>query len=323
MNKVRLTLACGEYELTRPLIDGIVQPDGIELIPITLSSPERHWRMIRYREFDVCEFSMAQYLVAKARGEPMVAIPVFPHRRFRHSYIFVNAQADIGKPKDLEGKRVGLRQLANTAGVWMRGILQHYYGVSPAGIQWITQDEEAIPLQSDERVYVSRVPPGRTIDDMLVGGALEAVIYPDNLPSFAQGDTRVRRLFPDPKAEEMRYYRDTSIFPIMHTVVIKQETIDQFPWVAKSLFDAFQKAKELCYRRMEDPRKMSLAWVMHFVEEQKRILGRDPWVYGITGNRKNLETLIQYAHEQGLVPGMVKLEELFVETCLDEPPHYL
>jgi 4,5-dihydroxyphthalate decarboxylase len=279
--------------------------------------------MIRHREFDVCEFSLAQYLVAKSMGEPLVAIPVFPHRRFRHSYVFVNAEAGIEKPKDLEGKRVGIRQFGNTAGLWMRGILHHYYGVNIKGIEWVTQDEEALPLQLGDKVQVSRVSSGETIDALLVTGAIEAAIYPDNLPSFLRGDTAVRRLFADPKTEEIQYYQDTGIFPIMHTVVIKQETIDQFPWVARSLFDAFQKAKEICYRRVEDPRKATLAWVMHLLEEQKGILGEDPWAYGLDGNRKNVETLVQYAHGEGLISRKLELEELFFESSLDQPPQYL
>jgi len=323
MAKLRLTLACGEYEITRALIEGKIQPEGIELISLTMPSPERHWRMIRHQEFDVCEFSLAQYLVSKAKGEPLVAIPVFPHRRFRHSYVFVNTQAGIEKPKDLEGKRVGLRTVQNTAGLWMRGILQHYYGVSLKKIQWITQDEEPIPLGQGKGLYPKRVAPGKNIDDMLIKGQLEAAIYPDILPSFSRGDRAVKCLFPEPEKEEMRYFQDTGIFPIMHTVAIKQAVVDQYPWVAKNLQDAFQKAKEMCYRRMEDPRKIALAWVMHHMEEQKQILGQDPWVYGLTHNRNNLETLIVYAQEQGLIHSKLELKELFVQSASDKSPHYL
>jgi 4,5-dihydroxyphthalate decarboxylase len=261
--------------------------------------------------------------VSKAKGELLMAMPVFPHRRFRHSYVFVNTQAGIERPKDLEGKRFGLRTLQNTAGLWMRGILQHYYGVSLKDIQWITQDEEPVSLGPGEGLPLRRVAPDENIDDMLIKGELEAAIYPDILPSFSRGDRAVKRLFADPRKEEMRYYQDTGIFPIMHTVVIKQAIVDQFPWVAKNLWDAFQKAKEICYRRMEDPRKIALAWVMHHLEEQKQILGQDPWVYGLTENRNNLETLIKYAHEQGLIHRKLELEELFIQSASDQSPQYL
>ena len=323
MNKLRLTMACGDYELTRALIEGKVQPDGIELISLSMPSPERHWRMIKHKEFDVCEYSMCQYLVSKAKGEPMIAIPVFPHRRFRHSYIFINSTAGVESPKDLEGKRVGLRSMQNTAGLWIRGMLQHYYNVSLKKIGWVTQDEEPVLVKAKTGLKLERVAPGDTIDEMLVRGELAAAIYPDILPSFSRGDKAVRRLFDDPVKEEIRYYQDTGFFPIMHTVVIKQAIIDQYPWVAKSLQVAFQESKEKCYRRMDDPRKIALAWVMHYWEEQKRILGPDPWVYGLIENRKSLENMVTYAHEQGLIPRKFELEELFIQSASEKSPHYL
>ncbi|MDF1591122.1 MAG: ABC transporter substrate-binding protein [Desulfobacterales bacterium] len=323
MAKLRLTLACGDYDLTRPLVDGRVQPEGIELISLTMPSPERHWRMIRNREFDVCEFSMCQYLVSKAKGEPLVAIPVFPHRRFRHSYIFVNAKAGIRKPKDLEGKKVGLRSSQNTAGLWLRGMLQHYYNVSLKKITWVTQDEEPVQTKTKAGLKVERVAPGGDIDSMLVRGELAAAIYPDILPSFSRGDKAVRRLFDDPVAEEKRFFKDTGFFPIMHTVVMKQDLVETYPWIAKNLQVAFHQSKDICFHRMEDPRKVSLAWFMHHWEEQKQILGPDPWVYGLKENQKSLESMVAYAHEQGLIPRKFKLGELFIEHAAEKSPHYL
>lgn len=323
MAKLRLTLACGDYDLTRALLDGKVEPDGIELISLSMPSPERHWRMISNQEFDVCEFSMCQYLVSKAKGEPLIAIPVFPHRRFRHSYIFVNTKAGIKSPKDLEGKRVGLRSSQNTAGLWIRGMLQHYYKVSLKKIAWITQNAEPIAVTSKAGFKMDQVAPGDNIDSMLVRGELAAAIYPDILPSYDRGAKEVKLLFDNPVKEEMQYFKDTGFFPIMHTVVIKQAVVEEYPWVAKSLQNAFQKAKEICYHRMEDPRKVSLAWFRHYWEEQKRILGHDPWVYGLAENKKSLEMMISYAYEQGLIPRKFKLEELFLQSATEKPPHYL
>jgi 4,5-dihydroxyphthalate decarboxylase len=323
MAKLRLTLACGDYDLTRALLDGKVEPDGIELITLSMPSPERHWRMISSKEFDVCEFSMCQYLVSKSKGEPLIAIPVFPHRRFRHSYIFVNTAAGIKCPKDLEGKRVGLRSFQNTAGLWIRGMLQHYYKVSLQKITWITQNEEPITVTSNRGLKAEQVAPGDNIDSMLVRGELAAAIYPDILPSFARRDKAVKLLFDNPVKEEIQYYKDTGFFPIMHTVVIKQTVVEAYPWIAKSLQNAFQKAKEICYHRMEDPRKVSLAWFMHYWEEQKKILGQDPWVYGLSENRKSLENMISYAYEQGMISRKFKLEELFIQSATGKTPHYL
>jgi 4,5-dihydroxyphthalate decarboxylase len=324
MGRLQVTLACGEYELTRPLITGEIQPDGIEFIPLTMKSPERHWRMIRHQEFDVCEFSLAQFFMVKAQELPLAGIPVFPHRRFRHGYVFINTKAGIRGPKDLEGKRVGQRIFQNTAALWMRGILEHYYGVSLKAIQWINQDEEPLPLQAGDGLKIQRVPSGDNLDDMLVRGDVEAVIYPDHLPSFQKRNPAVGRLFPDVKNEEMKYYQDTGIFPIMHTVVIKQSLLDRYPWAARSLYHAFLEAKEICYRRMEDPRKIALAWMEELLEEQKRIMGKDPYAYGMDEkNRKNVETLCQYAQEQGMISRKLEPGELFVESILEQVPKYL
>ncbi len=323
MAKLRLTLACGDYDLTRALLDGKAEPDGIELIPLTMPSPERHWRMIRNKEFDASELSMCQYMAAKAQGEPLIAIPVFPHRRFRHSFILINTRAGIKSPKDLEGKRVGLRSSQNTAGLWLRGMLQHYYGVSLKKITWITQEEDPVRVKAKGGLHMELVAPGDDLDAMLVRGDLAAAIYPDILPSFSRGEKTVQCLFADPAAEERRYFRDSGFFPIMHTVVLKQALADEFPWVAKSLQNAFQKAKEICYHRMEDPRKVSLAWFTHYWEEQKKLLGPDPWVYGLKENEKMLEQMILYAYEQGLIPRKLKLEELFLRSAADKTPHYL
>ncbi len=322
-NRLRLTLCCGDYDITRALVDGKVMPDGIDLITLTMPSPERHWRMINYREFDVCEFSMCQYLVSKSNRAPMTAIPVFPHRRFRHSYIFVNSNTGIRNPKDLEGKRVGLRTLQNTAGLWIRGMLQHYYQADIHKIQWITQNREPVAAALASSFEPEQVPPGDSIDEMLVRGDLAAAIYPDILPSFSRGDKAVKRLFDNPMAEELRYFQDTGFFPIMHTVVIKQSVVDNYPWVARSLQKAFQKAKEICYQRMEDPRKTALAMVLHHWEEQKRLMGPDPWNYGIEKNRENLKAMIGYAHEQGLIPQPFELSELFIESAAAQSPKYL
>jgi len=322
-NRLRLTLCCGDYDLTRALVDGKVMPDGIDLITLTMPSPERHWRMINYREFDVCEFSMCQYLVSKSRDAPLAAIPVFPHRRFRHSYIFVNSSAGIRHPKDLEGRRVGLRTFQNTAGLWIRGMLQHYYHTDIHKIHWIRQNREPVTAASASSFEPQQVPPGDTIDEMLVRGDLAAAIYPDILPSFSRGDQAVKRLFDNPMAEELTYFQDTGFFPIMHTVVIRQSIVDQYPWVARSLQKAFQKAKEICYRRLEDPRKTALAMALHHWEEQKRLMGPDPWEYGVEKNRENLQAMIRYAHEQGLIPQPFELSELFIESAAARSPRYL
>jgi 4,5-dihydroxyphthalate decarboxylase len=321
--KLQLTLACGDYDLTRGLLDGTTAPQGIDLVPLTLPSPERHWRMTRGQEFDVCEFSMASYLASREAGLPFTAIPAFPHRRFRHSFMFVNARAAIERPSDLMDKRVGLRTWQTTAGVWQRGILQSEYGVPLDRVQWLAQSEEDIPLELPSGIRLGRLPAEANLDALLVEGELDAAFYPEVLPSVARGDPRVRSLFADPKAEEQAYFRKTGIFPIMHTVVIRDEVLEAHPWVAVTLLQAFQQAKERAYRQLENPRTVALAWVREALAEQRAVLGPDPWVYGLAPNRHNLETFCEYGYTQGLTRRRIAAEELFAPSTLQGIPKYV
>jgi 4,5-dihydroxyphthalate decarboxylase len=320
-NRLQLTIALGDYDINRGLIDGAISPEGIDLVPITLASPERHWRMMRGLEFDVCELSLASYLMIRdQRRLPMIAIPAFPHRRFRHSYIFVNSRAGITRPKDLEGRKVGIRTWQTTAGLWITGLLEEHYGVDIASIQWWRQDVEDIPFTLPAEFTISPVPAGQNLNQMLVDGEVDALIFPEMPSAFKQGDPRVRRLFEDAKAEEQRYFRETGIFPLMHTVVIKEALLERAPWVANSLLKAFRASKELAWQRMEDPRRVSLAWLRELIEEQRAILGRDPWPYDLPANRKALETMIRYSHRLGMIQRPMPAEELFFPQSLVPMP---
>ncbi|MBI2361288.1 MAG: ABC transporter substrate-binding protein, partial [Deltaproteobacteria bacterium] len=225
MSKLRLTLACGSYDLLMPLIDGSIAPAGIDLNVVTMASPERHGRMLRHEEFDVCELSLVAYLVAWNQGRGFTAIPVFPHRRFRHGYMVKRADCGIEKPADLNGKRVGLDTLQNSAGLWMRGILQDHYGVDLKSMEWWCQEEEDVPFEPAAWMKVRRVAKGRDIDRMLVEGQLEGALYPETLPSIRNRSPGVVLLFPNSKEAEIDYYKKSGIFPIMHTVVIKNEIL--------------------------------------------------------------------------------------------------
>jgi 4,5-dihydroxyphthalate decarboxylase len=321
--KLELTLACGDYDLLRPLIQGAPLAPGIELNVLTMASPERHGRMLRHQEFDVCELSLVGYLVARDNGKPFTAIPVFPHRRFRHAYVVKRAGCGIEKPSDLNGKRVGLDTLQNSAGLWMRGILQDHYGVDLKSIEWWCQEEEDVPFQPAAWMKLHRVPAGKDIDRMLLEGELEAAIYPETLPSIRSGSPKVGLLFPDPKKAEIDYFRKSGIFPIMHTVVIRNEILEKHPWVAISLVQGFQKAKELCYRRMQDPRSFALVWPHELLREQAALFGKDPWPYNLEDNRKALEAVVRYEFEQGMIREKPAIEELFFPPSLQEIQQYL
>jgi 4,5-dihydroxyphthalate decarboxylase len=301
MSRLRLSLACGPYDLLTPLIDGVVTAAGVDLTMLTMASPERHGRMLRHEEFDVCELSLVGYLAARDQGRAFTAIPVFPHRRFRHSYAVKRMHCGIDAPADLNGKRVGLDTLQNSAGLWMRGILQDHYGVDLRSIEWWCQEAEDVPFTPPPWMRVHRVSSGRNIDRMLVDGDLEGAVYPETLPSVRSGSPHVGLLFPNPREAEIDYYRKTGIFPIMHVMGIKQEIVERHPWVPINMFQAFQKAKTIGMRRMNNPRAMPLAWYREAWEEQEKILGPDPWEYGLTDkNRHALTTVAGYSHEQGL-----------------------
>jgi len=314
--KLSLTLACGDYEIVRPLIDGKVEVDGVDLTILTdMDSATRHWRFLRYGEFDVAEVSSSSYLAARDNDWPFRAIPVFLHRRFRHGFMFINTTKGISKPSDLIGRKVGVKTLMTSAVLWMSGILQHEYGVPLNSIEWIAEIEDDVNVTLPPDIKYSCLPNDKSVETMLAEGELDAVFHSDFIKPFLAHDPRVARLFPDSKAEEIAYYQRTGIFPIMHVVGIRQLLAEQHPWLAVNLFRAFNEAKAIAMKRMANPRIVPLAWYRAVWEEQEQILGPDPWEYGLTDkNRKTLEMLVSYSHEQGLIRTRPTLEQLFLNV---------
>ena len=314
--RIPLTLACGDYEIVRALKEGTVAPDGIELTLLTdMDSSTRHWRFLRNREFDVAEASASSYLAARGQGHPFQAIPVFLHRRFRHGFVFINTGKGIRKPADLVGRRIGVKSFLTTATLWLRGILEHEYGVPHRSIEWYAELDEDIDFAPAPGLKIVRLPQEKSVETMLAEGEIDALLHSDLIKPFLAKDPRVARLFPDHKREEIAYYRKTGIFPIMHVMGIKTELLDRHPWIAVNLYNAFEKAKALAMRRMENPRIVPLAWYREAWEEQQELLGADPWTYGLTPqNVKTLETLIGYSHEQGLIDRAIPVDELFVNV---------
>jgi 4,5-dihydroxyphthalate decarboxylase len=314
--KLALTLACGDYEIIRPLREGLVQPDGVDLTILTaMDSATRHWRFLRNQEFDIAEVSSSSYLAARDRDWPFRAVPVFLHRRFRHGFVFINTRKGIQKPTDLIGRRVGVKSFLTSGILWLRGILEHEYGVPHRSIEWFAEIDEDVDFTPAPGLKLTRLPDDKSVETMLAEGDLDAVLHSDLIKPFVAGDPRVGRLFPDYKQEEVAYFRRTGIFPIMHVLGIRQELAERHPWLAVNLLAAFNEAKAIAMRRMENPRIVPLAWYREAWEEQEGILGPDPWEYGLTDrNRKTLETLVGYSHEQGLIGRRIPLEELFLNT---------
>lgn len=323
MSKLRLSMVCGDYDITRALLDGTVMPDGVDWAPLSLSAPERHWRMMRHEEFDVSEFSFSSYLLAREMGKRYIAIPAWPHRRFRHSYVFYREGSGIKEPSDLNGRRVGLDTLQNTAGLWMRGILHDHYGVDLKQIRWFTESEEDIPFDPPRDFRVERIAQGRDVDSMLLDGELDAALFPEPPGSFKKGSPLIRRLFENFREEEMRYYRNTKIFPIMHTVVIKEDILAQHPWVAMNVLKAFRQSLEISYARAKNPRRSTLIWAQAFLEEQERFMGEDPWKFNFRDNVHTIETAIRYAYETGMIKTKPIPEALFFRSTVEEADHFI
>jgi 4,5-dihydroxyphthalate decarboxylase len=310
----QLTIACGDYDRTHALVDGTVKAEGLELNWFDLPHLEIWTRMLNFYDFDASEMSLASYVIAKTLNKPLLGIPVFPGRAFRHSYIFINTKSGIREPRDLMGKRVGLGEFQQTATVWVRGILQHEYGVDLSKIKWFTWTAKSrMEMPLPKRYEVQKIEPGMAADQLLMRGDLDAVICTSLFPSFVQGAPNVRRLFENYKEVEAAYFKKTGIFPIMHTVVMREELWKQNPWIATSLFKAFQEAKKLAYQRLNDlsPYKLSMVWFREPMQEQKEILGEDPWCDGLARNRKTVETLVEYLYEQEMISKKPTVEELF------------
>jgi 4,5-dihydroxyphthalate decarboxylase len=327
MSRLRLTLGCWDYDRVAPLANGSVQPDGIDLNVLSMPPEETFWRMMRHQEFDVAELSFSSFLVAHDRGFPKFkAIPVFPSRYFRHSCIWVNAEAGITRPEDLRGKRIGLPEYQLTACVWIRGIMQHEYGIAPADVTWFTGGEESpgriekVPLNLPPEIKLQPIGPTQTLNEMLLNGELDAFIGPRAPSAFLKGSPRVRRLFPDYVSVEQEYYRKTGIFPIMHLVAIREEILERHPWVALNLYRAFTEARNLVYAGFGQSAalKVTLPWLDAELERTRAVMGDDFWPYGLAKNRHVLEALIQYEHEQGLIKRRPAVADLFVKSALEE-----
>jgi 4,5-dihydroxyphthalate decarboxylase len=323
MANLRLTLACGPYDRTQALRDGTITPEGIELTYLTLQPAEIFWRMLQYQEFDVSEMSLSNYTTLISSGKsPYIAIPVFPSRVFRHSYFFINPAKGITKPADLKGKRGGVPEYSMTAAVYMRGLLQHEYGVKPSDVEWVQGRADRLGRKLPPDIRLTQAPAGSELGDLLEKGEIDFMMTANNPLAFRRGSPNVRRLFPNYAEIEKDYYRRTKIYPIMHTVVIKREIYDRDPWVALSLYKAFCRAKEYSYRLLLETGspKASFAWLQPMIEEEQEIIGKDWYPYGIEANRPTIEALLQYTQEHGLTDRRPKVEELFAPATLRDIP---
>jgi 4,5-dihydroxyphthalate decarboxylase len=327
MRKLPLSIATGNYDRVRPLLDGQVRIDGVDPIPMLLEPEEIFFRAFRGAQFDVCELSLSSFAIRTARGDnPYVGVPVFPSRMFRHGAIFIRTDRGIRSPADLRGRRIGLPEYQLTACVWARIILEEDHGVAPHEIRWVRGGleepgrEEKIPLDLPRAVSLEDAPADRTLSMMLAAGELDGLVSP-RAPSLAeQGRAAIGRLFPDPSAAARSYFERTRIFPIMHVLGVRRTLACEHPWLPAALLKAFTEAKTQAIAALADSSSMKVS--LPFVEEDLRaaraLMGQDYWSYGLAPNRHVLETFLRHHHAQGLSARRLAPEELFHPATLEQ-----
>ncbi len=328
---LQLSLGMASNPRTWPIFDGRVRPDGIDLIPSRVFASELFWRQLRFADFDVSEMSFSSLLMAKARGdERWVGLPVFTTRKFYHAAILVRRKAGIASPADLKGKRVGVPEYQQTAALWARGVLQQEFGVEPRHMEfWMERDAShshagALGFTPPPGVTVHTVPPEKDLGGMMLAGELDALLHyivDDNLIDRSSANLRnhpdIAPLFPDPWAEGVRYYRKTGIFPINHGMVIKREIAEKHPWAVLNLFKAFARANDIANRERSEHAEYHVATGLLAPDAGEAL--RTPVVrHGIRANRVTLDTAARYSHEQGLTPRVIRLEEVFAASAMEQ-----
>jgi 4,5-dihydroxyphthalate decarboxylase len=317
MSKLKLSVAIGDYDRNRPLIDGAVQIDGVDPVFMTLPPEEIFFRAFRHQDFDICECSLSSFSVKTAAGNnPYVGVPAFVSRMFRHTSIYVRTDR-IKKPQDLKGKKVGVPEYQLTANVWARAILQDEFGVKPSDIHWIRGGiehagrPEKITLKLPKGVRLDNGPEDKTISELLARGDIDGFIAPR--PPTTAGHKNIGWLFKDPVAAAKDYFKRTGIFPIMHLIGVRRELAEQQPWLPAAVLKAFTQSKTVALAHLADPSaiKVMLPFVEERVQEARELMGEDYWSYGLGPNHKNLETFLRHHHSQGLSSRLLKPEELF------------
>jgi|SRR5262245_404232 len=328
---IQLSVGMAPNPRTWPLFDGAVKPDGIDLIMSPVHASELFWRQLRFADFDLSDMSFSSLIIAIAEGDKRwVGLPIFTTRRFFHTRILVRRDARIETPADLKGKRVGVPEYQQTAALWTRGVLQHEFGVEPKNMEfWMERNPEhshggATGFKPPPGVTVHQIPLGKDIGSMMLSGELQATllyIVNPNLVDRSSADLwnhpDVRYLFPDPKAEAVRFYKKTGLYPINHCVAIKREIAERHPWAILNVFKAFERANAIA----NEQRTEHLDYYFEtglLSPEAKKALATPLVQYGVAANRRVLETAAQYSVEQGLTPRLIKLDEVFAQSTMEQ-----
>jgi 4,5-dihydroxyphthalate decarboxylase len=326
ISNIPITIACGNYDRTRALREGRVSVEGCDVTYLPLYPEEIFYRAFHNHEFDVCEISFSSYIRTVADGAaPYIGIPAFVSRVFRHSGIYVRSDSGIEKPEDLRGRRVGLPEYQITAVLWLRGILQHEYGVHPKEVHWWQGGQEQpgrkerTPLKPIPGIDLQTIPDDRTLVDMLEAGELDALFTARAPSTFLSGKPHIKRLFSDVRAVEKSYFKKTGMFPIMHLVGIRRSLVEKYPWLPASLLKAFSEAKAIAMADLHDINALlvTLPWLVAEAGETQTLMGKDFWKYGVKENLKEIEALTQYSFEQGLASRKVDVSELFAPSTYE------
>ena len=329
--KLQLSLGIASNPRSWPILDGTIKPDGIELVPSVVEASELFWRQLRFADFDVSEMSFSSLMMARAGGdERWVGLPIFTTRRFFHTGVLVRREANIRTPADMRGRRVGVPEYQQTAALWTRGIIEHEFGVKPSEMEFFM---ERVPSHSHAAGVGFKPPPGVTIHQipieknigtMMLSGELDATLHylvHRNLVDRSRVDLwnhpDITPLFPDPVAEGVRYFGKTGIYPINHGMVIRREIAEKHPWVVLNLLKAFDKANEVAdAQRMEHIEYHKAAGLIS--QDAAKAMRAPVLRHGVAANRKILETAATYSLEQGLTPRLMKLEEVFAASTMDQ-----
>jgi len=329
--KQGISVAGYDYDRVRAIMDG---HSGIEGADVNFNV-ENIYSLNRYAfgtepAYDITELGLIPFISKYINNDfhEYVLIPVFISRIFRHRNVFVHVDAGIEKPEDLRGKRVGTPGYGMSANTWIRGFLLDEYGVGADDMQWIetTKSSDKGTLNEGFGKYyfpndfpLKKGPPGVDESELLLSGGCDALITAITPQAFLDGNPNIRRLFPDVEATEQDYYRKTGLFPIMHVVAIRAELVREVPWLPKAVFGMYEEAKEKAYTDLETTTslKVSLPWVTQEFENTRKLMGRDYWPYGIERNRKELELVMRYVHEQGLVKRRLEFEEVFHPSLME------
>lgn len=317
--RLHLTLATTDYDHVRDLVNGVVRPEGAVLTAFVLPVEEIFYRFIKNREWDISEMSFGKFIGYASQGNsPFIGIPVFPSRVFRHSAFYMRTDRGIAKPKDLEGKRVGIPEWAQTAGIYARGFLSDTAGVDLRKIHWV---QAGMNEAGREEKVDFKLPPGiqyeqrrdTSISAMLLSGEIDAAISARVPDAFEKGGSKIARLFPDYRAEEARYHAATGIFPIMHVIAMRRAVFERYPWIAMNLFKAFDEAKRRSLERIQDltASRIPVPWAAAIAGEWGKNFGADPFPYGLEENRKTLDAFCRFAHEQGVTEKRLTPDDLF------------